>query len=60
MQVKEEILEKTNKAILHRTNLLMKASNNPDLQAIEIESCRQGILYRFENYAYTDRNDKLY
>jgi len=49
-----------NEEILKRVTLLAKAKTSPELQAVEIESCRRDILYWFKNYAYTDRNSNLY
>ena len=43
-----------------RLELLNKTRNNPKLQAIEIELCKQDILYWFNNYAYTDKNKSLF
>ena len=44
----------------YRIKLLYEASKNQQLQKIEIESCKQDILYFCNNYLYTDRNGNLY
>jgi len=49
-----------NEEILKRVTLLAKAKTSPELQAVEIESCRRDILYWFKNYAYTDKNKTIY
>lgn len=49
----QEILES-------RIILLDKASKNVWLQQIELETCKQDIMYFFYNYLYTDRNWNLY
>lgn len=43
-----------------RVEFLMKASNNPRLQAIEIELCKKDILHFFRNHLYTDKNSNLF
>ena len=43
-----------------RVKLLIEAQDNPMLQAVEMETCRQDILYWFRNYVCTDKNTNLY
>lgn len=46
--------------IFDRTNLFVKAKDNLELQKIELQLCKRDILYRFDNYVYTDKNTSLY
>jgi hypothetical protein len=46
--------------IQRRIELLDRANKNPTLQAVEMASCYQDILYFFNNYTRTDRNSALY
>ena len=48
------------KLIDYRLNLLEKTQNNPELQALEIDKCKNDILYFFENYLSTDKNKTLF
>ena len=48
------------KVIEYRVKLLMTASVSTELQAVEMESCRQDILYWFRNYLFTDKNTNLF
>jgi len=43
-----------------RLDLIVKAKDNPELQGIEIQTCKLDILYWFKNYAVTDKNNTLY
>ena len=43
-----------------RLDLIVKAKDSPELQGIEIQTCKLDILYRFRNYAVTDKNTTLY
>lgn len=43
-----------------RIRVLEKAKWSLQLQAVENELCRRDILYWFNNYAYTDKNNGLY
>ena len=46
--------------IANRIKLLAKANQLPQLQAIEMESCRKDILYFFRNYLVTDKNKTIF
>jgi hypothetical protein len=48
------------KELERRYKLLDKAKDNPELQALINERCRQDILYFFKNFLYTDKNWNLY
>lgn len=43
-----------------RTELLIKAENNPAFQQFEIDCCKNDILYWYRNYVWTDTNTSLY
>lgn len=49
----KDILEK-------RIAILNKCKDSTTLQAIENELCKRDIMYRFNNYCYTDKNTNLY
>ena len=46
--------------IEQRTNLIVKAKDNPILQKIEVEMCFKDILYFFKNYLYTEKNSTFF
>lgn len=46
--------------IEQRTNLVVKAKDNPILQKIEVEMCFKDILYFFKNYLYTEKNSTFF
>lgn len=50
----------TKKNLLERLQILSKAKNNPELQAVEITLCKKDILYFFDYYLYTDKNDTFF
>lgn len=49
-----------NKELARRLNILSKAKDNPELQAIEKELCKRDPKYFFNTYVYTDKNSTLY
>ena len=46
--------------IEERLAILMKAKDNPQLQAIELEMCKRDPIYFFNTYLYTDKNATFY
>ena len=46
--------------MLKRTNMLQKAKDSKELQEHLYELCRRDILYWFRNFAYTDKNTRMF
>ena len=43
-----------------RCKLIEEANRSPDLQADLMEMCKRDILFRFRNFAYTDKNTRMF
>ncbi len=43
-----------------RCKLIEEANKSPDLQADLMEMCKRDILFRFRNFAYTDKNTRMF
>lgn len=46
--------------MLRRNNMLQKAKDSKELQEHLYELCRRDILYWFRNFAYTDKNTRMF